>query len=178
LTPEKLEMIRGKLLRDDEDRIKLLGLLLENVGADQAVRLGNPQVWRDAIDALESAGSIRVDVSVENPSRRGAREYVPSVVVRTDVMMSTLPAAALESVGITRYKLVDFQRANGAVFQRWAGAVIVTVEGRSTIDDVIFAEPGDTIAIGWRVLSGLNLRFDPSLRRLVDAGPVPAAAAA
>jgi hypothetical protein len=49
LTPEKLEMIDGKLLWDDEARVNLLGLLLENVGADRAVRLGDPRVWQLAI---------------------------------------------------------------------------------------------------------------------------------
>ena len=52
LTPEKLEMIDGKLLWEEDERVKLLGLLLENVGADRAVRLGNPQVWREAVAAL------------------------------------------------------------------------------------------------------------------------------
>jgi hypothetical protein len=54
LTPEKLEMIRGKLLWSERDRVNLLGLLLENVGADRAVRLGDPQVWRDAVAALDA----------------------------------------------------------------------------------------------------------------------------
>jgi hypothetical protein len=53
LTPEKLEMINGKLLWDDADRVRLLGLLLENVGADRAVRLGSPAVWRAAVAALD-----------------------------------------------------------------------------------------------------------------------------
>ena len=52
MTPEKLEMIDGKLLWEEDERVKLLGLLLENVGADRAVRLGNPQVWREAVAAL------------------------------------------------------------------------------------------------------------------------------
>ena len=52
LTPEKMEMFEGKLLWYDEDRIKLLGLLLENVGADRTVRLGNPDVWRAAVGNL------------------------------------------------------------------------------------------------------------------------------
>ncbi|HKW10341.1 MAG TPA: hypothetical protein VJO33_08170 [Gemmatimonadaceae bacterium] len=52
LTPEKLEMIEGRILWDDDERVKLLGLLLENVGADRAVRLGDPVVWRAAIEAL------------------------------------------------------------------------------------------------------------------------------
>lgn len=52
LTPEKLEMVKGKLLWDDEDRVNLLGLLLENVGADRAVRLGSSDMWRAAVSAL------------------------------------------------------------------------------------------------------------------------------
>jgi hypothetical protein len=52
LTPEKLEMSQGKLLWDDDQRVALLGLLLENVGADRAVRLGDPDVWRAAVASL------------------------------------------------------------------------------------------------------------------------------
>lgn len=53
LTPEKIEMIDGKLLWDDEQRLLLLALLLENVGVNVAVGLGNPNVWRAAVDRLE-----------------------------------------------------------------------------------------------------------------------------
>ncbi len=53
LTPEKLEMVDGKLLWSDEDRELLLGLLLENVGADRAVQFGDPKVWRAAVAKLE-----------------------------------------------------------------------------------------------------------------------------
>ena len=52
LTPEKIEMINGKLFGSDDERLALLALLLENVGADQAVRLGDPAVWRAAVAAL------------------------------------------------------------------------------------------------------------------------------
>jgi len=52
LTPEKFEMYQGKLFWSDEDRLNMLGLMLENVGADQAVRLGDPAVWRAAVAAL------------------------------------------------------------------------------------------------------------------------------
>ena len=52
LTPEKFEMYKGKLFWSNEDRLNLLGLLLENVGADQAVRLGDPAVWKAAVAAL------------------------------------------------------------------------------------------------------------------------------
>jgi hypothetical protein len=52
LTPDKNEMIRGKLYWRDEDRLTMLALLLENLGADRAVRLGDPRVWREAVAAL------------------------------------------------------------------------------------------------------------------------------
>lgn len=52
LRPEKLEMWDGKLLFDDNERLLLLGLLLENLGADQAVQLGDPAVWRAAVSRL------------------------------------------------------------------------------------------------------------------------------
>lgn len=50
--PKKVEMIDGKLLWTDEARETLLGLLLENVGADRAVQLGDPEVWRAAVAKL------------------------------------------------------------------------------------------------------------------------------
>ena len=48
LRPEKLEVFEGKLLWSHEERLALLGLLLENVGADEAVKLGHPSVWAAA----------------------------------------------------------------------------------------------------------------------------------
>ena len=55
LTPEKFEMYEGKLFWSDEQRIDLLGLLLENIGALEVVRLGDPAVWREAVRRLEQA---------------------------------------------------------------------------------------------------------------------------
>lgn len=48
----KFEIIDGQLLWDDEEKLPLLGVLLESVGVDRAIRLGDPQVWRETIAAL------------------------------------------------------------------------------------------------------------------------------
>ena len=53
LTPEKFEMYKGKLFWDNEQRIQLLGCLLENVGAAAAVQLGDPAIWKRAVGTLE-----------------------------------------------------------------------------------------------------------------------------
>ncbi len=54
MTPEKTEMIDGRLYRSEDERLTMLALLLENVGADKAVRLGEPNVWRAAVADLNA----------------------------------------------------------------------------------------------------------------------------
>ena len=52
LAPEKFEMNKGKLFWSDDDRLTVLALLLENVGVDRAVQVGDPNVWRAAVAEL------------------------------------------------------------------------------------------------------------------------------
>jgi hypothetical protein len=59
LAPEKLEMIDGKLYWDERERLIMLALLLENVGMDAAVRLGDPRLWRAAVADLPDAPEPR-----------------------------------------------------------------------------------------------------------------------
>ena len=51
----KFEVIDGQLLWTDEERLCVLGVLLEAVGIDRAIRLGDPRRWREAIAALDEA---------------------------------------------------------------------------------------------------------------------------
>jgi hypothetical protein len=50
--PARAEMVDGKLFWTDDERLTALALLLENVGIDEAVNLGDPQLWREAISKL------------------------------------------------------------------------------------------------------------------------------
>jgi hypothetical protein len=59
--PHRAELIHGKLFLNDGDRLTLLAMLLENVGADAAVRLGDPDVWRAAVSALRSLDDEKPD---------------------------------------------------------------------------------------------------------------------
>jgi hypothetical protein len=52
LLPEKLEVASGRLCWSDDERRHLLAMLLEQLGADVAVRMGDAAVWRDAVAAL------------------------------------------------------------------------------------------------------------------------------
>jgi hypothetical protein len=57
--PEKPEVVDGKLFWSEKDRLNVLAMLLENVGVDKAIRLGDPRVWRAAIQGLEDTGERR-----------------------------------------------------------------------------------------------------------------------
>jgi hypothetical protein len=65
--------------------------------------------------------------------------------------------------------------ANGTVVTRSVGFAILRVGKAFTIDEVVFAEPGDLALLGARSLEGLNLTVDSIRKKLVAAGPLPAA---
>jgi hypothetical protein len=51
--PGRLEMANGMLCLDEEQRLLLLGALLEHVGTERAVRLGPLGAWKQAIAQRE-----------------------------------------------------------------------------------------------------------------------------
>jgi len=120
-------------------------------------------------------GTFRVDVEIENPARPGERRVVRSVLVDTGAELSWIPKAVLESLGVERNREWSFRQADGTVLDRWTGIVVISVAGKRTGDDVVFGEPGDLVLLGSRTLEGLNFRVEPATKRLVDAGPAPAA---
>ena len=51
--PGRLEMVRGQLCLDEEQRLVLLGALLEHVGTARAVQMGPLKAWTTAIAERE-----------------------------------------------------------------------------------------------------------------------------
>lgn len=102
---------------------------------------------------MSDMGTFRTDVEIENPARPGERRALHNVLVDTGAELSWFPADVIASLGVERRKIWDFRQADGTQLSRWTGGVSVYVDGRWTIDEVVFGEP-------------------------VDAGPAPAATAA
>ena len=126
----------------------------------------------------DEMGTFRVDLEIENPERPGARRKLQAVLVDTGAELSWFPAAVLESLHIQKRKTWRFRQADGSVLTRWTGAAAVYHANIWTVDEVVFGEPADLVLLGSRSLEGLNLRIDPVTKRLIDAGPAPAAALA
>jgi len=116
-------------------------------------------------------GTLRVDVEIENPARPGEKRTLNAVLVDTGAELSWVPSAILESLGVERNNKWLFRQADGSVLERWTGTVVVGAGGRR------FGQPSDLVLLGSRTLEGLNFRVEPVTKRLVDAGPAPAAAA-
>ena len=125
----------------------------------------------------DDMGTFRVDVEIENPARPGERRTVRAVLVDTGAELSWIPADVLESLGVERRRKWRFRQADGSILERWSSVVEIHVAGKGAGDEVVFGEPGDLVLLGSRSLEGLNFRVDPWNKRLLDAGPAPAAAA-
>lgn len=121
-------------------------------------------------------GTFHIACKIENHRDRMKAVRIPKLLVDTGSEYTWVPAATLEKIGVVREKKdVRFIMANGEVVTRSVGFAILRVGKNFTIDEVVFAEPGDLALLGARTLEGLNLTVDSARRRLVAAGPLPAA---
>src|SRR5712691_10103906 len=115
---------------------------------------------------------------IENSVERKKYAIIPRMLVDTSSQYTWIPAAILENIGINREKKdLPFVMANGQRITRSVGFAIVRLDKFFTIDEVVFAEKGDLLLLGARTLEGLNLTVDPRRKKLVAAGPLPAATA-
>jgi predicted aspartyl protease len=121
-------------------------------------------------------GTFHIGCRVENHAERTKSARISQILVDTGSECTWLPARTLQRIGVVREKKdVSFVMANGEVVTRSVGFAILRVEKSFTIDEVVFAEPGDLVLLGARTLEGLNLVVDPRRKKLVAAGPIPAA---
>jgi predicted aspartyl protease len=121
-------------------------------------------------------GTFHTKCKIENPTDRSRSVIIPKVLVDTGSEFTRAPERMLARIGIRREKKdVKFVLANGQEVTRSVGFAIIRLDKYFTIDEVVFAEPGDLALLGARTLEGLNLTVEPVKRKLVASGPLPAA---
>lgn len=121
-------------------------------------------------------GTFYARCKLENPSDRTRSVVIPKLLVDTGSELTWVSERMLERIGIGREKKdLRFVLANGQEVTRSVGFAIVRLDKFFTIDEVVFAEPGDLQLLGAHTLEGLNLIIEPARRRLIAAGPLPAA---
>ena len=125
---------------------------------------------------MAEMGIFRTTIGIESASQRGPVRTLADALVDTGSEYTWIPRGVLESLGIQPERRQGFVVADGRNIERDIGYAIVHAGGVAAPDIVVFAEPDDFVLLGVRSLEGLNLRIDVVGKRLVDAGPVLAAA--
>jgi len=117
-----------------------------------------------------------VGATIENHTDRKKSVRIAKLLVDTGSEHTWLPESTLDKIGVKREKKdISFMMANGTIVTRSIGFAIVRVDKYFTIDEVVFVEKGDLVLLGARTLEGLNLTINPTRKKLVAAGPIPAA---
>lgn len=123
-------------------------------------------------------GLSYVDCQVENVRQPRKKATVPHLLVDTGSLHTWIPAEVLRRLGIGIDKPeVPFVMANGQIVNRPMGGARLRASGFETLDDVVFAQPGDLCLLGARTLEGFGALVDPGKEKLVAAGPAPVATA-
>jgi predicted aspartyl protease len=124
-------------------------------------------------------GTFYAKCKIENPIDRTRSMVIPKLLVDTGSEYTWVSERTLERIGIQREKKdLAFVLANGREVTRSVGFAIIRLGTFFTIDEVVFGEKGDLLLLGARTLEGLNLTIDPARKKLVAAGPLPAASCA
>lgn len=124
-------------------------------------------------------GTFHVQLEIAIPGRRPRWVTVERVLVDTGAEVSWLPEELLRRLGVAVFKRDDaFLTADGRTITRDVGVVLLRHGDFRTVDEVVFAKPGDLHLLGARTLEGFNARVDPRRKRLVGAGPLSAASVA
>ena len=121
-------------------------------------------------------GTFYVGCVISNHIHRNKKTEIEKILVDTGSEYSWISEEALKKINIfPEKKDVQFILANGHTITRDVGFAIFYVMDNLTIDEVVFARRGDLHLLGARTLEGLNLLVDSRKKRLVAAGPLPAA---
>lgn len=121
-------------------------------------------------------GAFRVDCELQELSGNRPAVSVADVMVDTGSEYTWLPEPTLTAAGVRVSKRgVAFVMANGATITRDIGYAYLRSSGFETVDELVFARPGDLRLLGARTLEGFAAMVDARGKRLVASGPLPVA---
>ena len=108
-----------------------------------------------------------VNMTAINPKEEHRCTPPIEVMVDTGSEVSWLPKKELLDIGITPRGKKRFSTATNQLIERDIGYAILTAEGYSTIDEVVFAEDSDMSLLGVRTLEGFSVMVDNIGHRFV-----------
>ena len=120
---------------------------------------------------------FKVSLVAANPKREELVSQPVDALVDTGSELSWLPADLLNGIGVTPRRERQFMTADKKVLQRPIGYAVLRAEGFETVDEVVFAEPGDMTLLGVRTIEGFGVIVDNIGHRFVATTTIVAPAA-
>jgi len=122
-------------------------------------------------------GAFTVACELQELTQAQPAVRVARVMVDTGSEYTWLPEKVLARAGVrVRKQNLAFVMADGTTITRDVGYAYLRSSGFETVDEVVFARPGDLRLLGARTLEGFAALVDARRKRLVASGPLPVAA--
>ena len=121
-------------------------------------------------------GLFSIDIEIAKPGRKARWIKLEGVIVDSGSERTWLPEDMLRELRVEIFRKDQaFIMANGHQITRDVGIALLRSGEFKTVDEVVFAKPGDLLLLCARTLEGFNALVDPRKKRLVAGGPIPAA---
>ena len=122
-------------------------------------------------------GAFKVDCELKEFTGKQPPVSITGVMVDTGSEYTWLPEERLAQAGVgVSKKDLAFVMANGIRITRDVGYAYLRSSGFETVDEVVFARPGDLRLLGARTIEVFAALVDARRKRLVASGPLPVAA--
>ena len=119
---------------------------------------------------------FKVNLVTKNPKDESLKTPPIEAIVDTGSELTWIPADALNQIQVRPERERSFATATKQIMNRQVGFAILEAEGYRTIDEVVFAEPGDLTLLGVRTLEGFGVAVDNIGHRFVAQITLVAAA--
>ena len=110
---------------------------------------------------------FKVSVVARNTKDESLVSAPIEVVVDTGSELTWLPKDLLTEIRVAPVRKRSFSTATKQLVTRETGYAIVKAEGFETVDEVVFAEPGDMALLGVRTVEGFGVMVDNIGHRFV-----------
>ncbi|HXB72575.1 MAG TPA: hypothetical protein VNY05_30340 [Candidatus Acidoferrales bacterium] len=119
---------------------------------------------------------FKVSVVARNTKDESLASPPVEALVDSGSELTWLPRDLLMGIQVAPVHRYSFSTATQQIVARETGYVILAAEGFETVDEVVFAEPGDMTLLGVRTLEGFGVIVDYIGHRFVATTRIVAAA--
>jgi predicted aspartyl protease len=110
---------------------------------------------------------FKVGLVARNTKDESLASPAVEALVDSGSELTWLPRDLLTGIRITPLRKRSFSTATQQLVTRETGYAILAAEGFETVDEVVFAEPGDMTLLGARTIGGFGVMVDNISHRFV-----------